>query len=565
MTALTGPGLLLVMATVAWFVGAGRLLMNVISIVMDTLRRDHCGPWHHGLPVRALGDAAQPDWVVPTPNMDRLAARGTVFDQAYCGSHPCAPARRDIYTGRYEFLERGWGPLEDTDLDLPRQVSGPPNCSLSQPDLRVSQLVTDHFHLWEQGAGNYHMGYSGFEFIRGMEADAWATDPIDVPLPSEQFRTSKFERHFRNTEIMRRRGDGSLDESRWFAPQTFGTAVDWLSRNRSRRDFYLHIDSFPPHEPWDPPESLVKLFDPRGYDVDEYFPSVPYSSIQESGLTVDQVRHVQALYAASIVHVDQCLGLLLDALDRYELWDSTLVILTTDHGTYNGSRARLGKLQTHLFDPISHIPLIIAHPSAGHGERRSQLCQLVDLYPTTLAAVGRDIPGSIHGVNLLPVIEEAQASTRNVAISGIFGQSVMVTDGRFVLHQAPNPGNSPLYWYGAQSPRFIRYELGPFEIGKGSLLRRRVLSGPSCPTASWLIDHATDPHESHNLFDERPDIVNRLQQQLVTTLHLCHAPGEQIERLGLSQAEEAIANGTNGGRNDEAIRSDPRPIASHPS
>ncbi len=81
--------------------------MNSIVIVCDTLRRDHCGPYHHGRPLdRVTGDAQQP-WVVPTPNMDRLAEKGIVFDHAYCGSTPCMPARRDIYTGRYEFLERG--------------------------------------------------------------------------------------------------------------------------------------------------------------------------------------------------------------------------------------------------------------------------------------------------------------------------------------------------------------------------------------------------------------------------------------------------------------------------
>jgi len=68
--------------------------------------------------------------VVPTPNMDRLAGRGTVFTNCYCGSTPCMPARRDIYTGRYEFPWRGWGPLDEEDRDLPREVSGPPNRSI---------------------------------------------------------------------------------------------------------------------------------------------------------------------------------------------------------------------------------------------------------------------------------------------------------------------------------------------------------------------------------------------------------------------------------------------------
>ena len=101
--------------------------MNTIVILCDTLRRDHCGAYHHGRPLNECWSAEQPDWVVPTPNMDRLAARGTTFDQAWCGSTPCMPARRDIYTGRHEFLERGWGPLEEDELDLPRQVSGAPN------------------------------------------------------------------------------------------------------------------------------------------------------------------------------------------------------------------------------------------------------------------------------------------------------------------------------------------------------------------------------------------------------------------------------------------------------
>lgn len=506
--------------------------LNVITILCDTLRRDHCGPYHGGRPLAEVTGDEQPDWTVPTPNLDRLAARGTVFDRAWCGSSPCMPARRDLYTGRHEFLFRGWGPLEDDDLDLPRQVSGPPNRSLSHPGTRVSQLVTDHFHLWEQGSGNYHMGYSGFEFIRGMESDAYRTDPIDFSLPAERYRLHKAERHYRNVALIRRGQGGDLDESKWFAPQTFGAAAAWLDRNHTREDFYLHIDSFPPHEPWDPPERFVKQFDPRGYDVPEYFPTAPYDPIADSGLTADQVRHIQALYAASVVHVDECLGLLLDALDRHRLWENTLVIFTTDHGTYNGARGRTGKMQTHQFDPVAHIPLIVAHPDHGHGERRNQLVQLVDLYPTTLAAVGVAIPPERHGVDLLPVLADARAPTRDFAVAGVFGHSVTITDGRWTLHQQPIDGNAPLYWYSHHLPRFLPYAVGPYECLDAENGRRAVRHTPF-PGETWLSDRYADPNELTNLAREAPDQLERMRAALGRTLHWLGAPPEQHARLGL--------------------------------
>jgi arylsulfatase A-like enzyme len=507
--------------------------MNVITILCDTLRRDHCGPYHRGQPVSALGDVNQPDWVVPTPNIDRLAARGTTFDNAWCGSHPCMPARRDLYTGRFEFPFRGWGPLEDTDRDLPREVSGAVNASLARPGIHVSQLVTDHFHLWEQGSGNYHMGYSGFEFIRGIESDNWLTDPIDVRYPSERYRLGKNERHYRNLAILRR-GQNEPAADTYFAHRTFSTAADWLDRNHTWDDFYLHIDSFPPHEPWDPPERLVKLFDERGYDVPEYFPTAAYDLIEKSGYTEDQVRHVQALYAASVVYVDECLGMLLDMLDRHSLWDDTVVILTTDHGTYNGSRRRTGKGQTHLFAPISHIPLIVAHPTAGHGERRDQLVQLVDLYPTTLAALGLPIPEDRHGIDLAPVLADPTATTRDHAVCGRFGGSVSITDGRWMLHHTAVERNEPLYWYSHHLSRFFPIELGPFECLPDDRGRRPVIDLHSWPLdESWLSDLENDPHETRNHAEDRPEELRRLQVALRDMLYEIGAPDEQHDRLGL--------------------------------
>ena len=496
--------------------------MNVISIVCDTLRRDHCGPYHHGKPLNQCGSSEQPNWVVPTPNMDRLATKGTVFDYCWCGSTPCMPARRDIYTGRYEFLERGWGPLEEEDQDLPRLISGSPNQSLSlalKKGHKISYLVSDHFHLWEQGAGNYHMGYSGFDFVRGCESDAYYTDPVDFFCPESE-RDTKTERHHRNIHFIRKQ------ESDYFPAQVFTRASEWLDRNHTHENFYLHIDCFCPHEPWDPPEELVKLFDPEGY-LPGWRGNPPYAPWKDN-YTERELRNIQARYAAQVVLLDRWLGKLLDAIDRNNLWEDTLVIFTSDHGTFNGDHVRVGKLQTHEFDAVGHIPLIIAHPTLGHGERRSQLTQLVDLFPTTLAAIGKPIPEHTHGVNLLLAIESKDAKTRNYAIAGQFGKSVTITDGKWALHQSPVSDNQPLYWYGHCLAKFLYYDLDVFKDGK-----RHVRKCESWPTPTWLSDKSSDPNELVNLADSNPKKLKQMQEALKNMLLEIKAPCEQIQRLGL--------------------------------
>lgn len=507
--------------------------MNAIVVLCDTLRRDHCGAYNpQGLPLNQLWSAQQADWCVPTPNMDRLAARGTTFDHAWCGSTPCMPARRDIYTGRFEFLERGWGPLEDDDRDLPREVSGPPNTSMTAMHDRgdvVSQLITDHFHLWEQGSGNYHMGYTGHQFIRGIESDACRTDflePGAFACPPNQLR-SKSERHYRHVHLTRR------GEHDYTCAKVFDAATTWLDRNHRHERFYLHVDCFPPHEPLDPPDELLRRFWPGGYgSVDpDWHAGWQVAKAARKQFSPERVRFVQALYAANVAFVDQRLGVLLDKMDELGLWDDTLLIFTSDHGTYNGDHSLLGKLQTHQHDAVGHIPFIMCHPSLGHGERRSQLVQLVDIYPTVLAAVGKPCPPDRHGVNLLPTLENPHAPTRNYALTGQFGHSITLTDGRWILHQSPpDPSidaNQPLYWYGHPLARFQPYELGPYADG------RRPARTASWHTPTWLSDLNADPNGLTNLAIKDPDQLQHMQQALRQTLESLQAPAEQRLRLGL--------------------------------
>ena len=154
---------------------------------------------------------------------------------------------------------------------------------------------------------------------------------------------------------------------------------------------------------------------------------------------------------------------------------------------------------------------------------------------TVRAAAGKPAPRperGLHGINLLPVLEEAHARTRDYALAGEYGRSVTLTDGRWILHQSPPDvsagGNQPLRWYGHRLSRYLPYELGPYEQG-----RRAVTNWPVWPTPTWLSDKERDPNELVNLAAQEPGKLKRMQAALVRTLEELGAPPEQKIRLGL--------------------------------
>jgi arylsulfatase len=193
----------------------------------------------------------------------------------------------------------------------------------------------------------------------------------------------------------------------------------------------------------------------------------------------------------------------------------------------------MGKLGTHQYDGCAHIPFVLCHPELGHGQRRDQLVQLMDIYPTVLSAVGRPLPEMpedrpLHGIDLLPLLADSTAATRDCALMGMFGKSVSITDGTWTLHQSPTAENQPLNWYGYHLARFIRYELGPYENG-----RREVVDGMTWPDPTSLHDKAADPNELVNLAEARPDKLAEMQGKLRDELNRLRAPMEQLQRLGL--------------------------------
>ena len=124
--------------------------MKAIMLMFDSLNRHMLQPYGCDSTI--------------TPNFNRLAKHAVTFDNCYVASMPCMPARREIHTGRMNFLHRSWGPLEPFDDSMPE---------ILKENGIYSHLVTDHYHYFEDGGCTYHTRYSSYEFVRGQEGDPW--------------------------------------------------------------------------------------------------------------------------------------------------------------------------------------------------------------------------------------------------------------------------------------------------------------------------------------------------------------------------------------------------------
>ncbi|GAH03866.1 unnamed protein product, partial [marine sediment metagenome] len=204
-----------------------------------------------------------------------------------------------------------------------------------------------------------------------------------------------------------------------------------LELNHDQHDkWFLHIDTFDPHEPWDPPKWYADLYDPdwKGGDVPgiayvntlKESPSEPrmMSTSRKSELSDDEMNHIRALYAGEVTLVDRWVGKLLQKIGDLGLLENTMVIFTTDHGSYHGEHDYLHK-RAHLYEEVAHIPLLMRLPDEM-GDIRGRCNALVqppDLMPTILDFAGAKIPETIQGESLSPIIRREKNQVREVTIS----------------------------------------------------------------------------------------------------------------------------------------------------
>ncbi|MFV0504787.1 MAG: sulfatase [Lachnospirales bacterium] len=360
---------------------------------------------------------------IKMPNFKRLQEKAITFDKNYVGSLPCMPARRELHTGRYNFLHRSWGPIEPFDDSMPEILR---NNGIH------SHLISDHQHYWEDGGATYHTRYSSWEISRGQEGDPWKN------YLEDNQKKDYTDMHIRDE--MNRRYIGK-DESKMPQSVTFNLGLEFLENNHDQDNWFLQIETFDPHEPFFSQDEYKKIFKHEYNGTMKDWP--PYYFVTEGD---DAVEHIRYEYAALLIMCDRYIGKVLDVMDKYNLWEDTMLIVNTDHGYLIGEHDWWSKGIMPTYNEMANTPLFIYDPvSKIKAERRNFLTQTIDIPATLLDFFGLAKPRDMLGMSMLPLIRENKV-TRDYALFGYHEGHVNITDGKYVYMLAPSD-NVKIYNY----------------------------------------------------------------------------------------------------------------------
>jgi len=442
--------------------------MNVIWIVADTLRKDHLGaygnPWIH------------------TPNLDALAARSVRFQRHYAGGFPTMPARADYFTGRWSMSFMGWEPLPQGQMTLAQM--------LMTRGYHTAAVVDTPFYV--RHGMNYDRGFQTFVVIPGQEGG-----PRLGHHEADDVRAAWRHESDRN------------------APRTVQRSMEWLERHYRER-FFLYIDLWDPHEPWDAPAYYSRLYWP---DHDGEVIAPPYARWADvPGFTEERVRRAHAAYCGEVTLVDRWVGQLLEQVELMGLLENTAIVFTSDHGFYFGEHGgRFGKMtfakrpdgrlfqfadeikgeivswdHSPLYEELAAIPLLIYEPGAAPGVC-PHLTSAVDLMPTVLDFLGEEIPPWVEGQSLSSLRHQGGPRGREVTFSSI----PFANSGDFVW-SVDNTRRE--LFCGTETTVTTR---------EWSLLYTLE------PGLSELYHLPTDLKQERNVIADRPEIARELHQLLV--------------------------------------------------
>lgn len=367
--------------------------MNVVVITSDELRAD------------ALGCMGNGD--CRTPRLDSLARGGVIFTNHFTAHGKCVPSRIAMQTGRYSHTD-GYRTIH---LHMPVDQ---PHLLGTLKSMGYESAVFGHNHVWDNAAfwgddnrlgtsyPDYH-SYSRDSFASLLERCWPVEQPGPTSLPVAGLSAHGFDYRGRKTEPL----TGFCDDNR------VEQAIHYLRDVRDRtRPFYLHLNIAAPHPAYGVEEPYFSMYDRDA--IVAYPHDLPQSAPLHmramrrfrtgEDATERAFREVQAVYYGMVTKVDLLVGRVLDEIERQGLYDSSIVLFTSDHGDFAGQYGLVEKWDTALCDCIMRTPLILRAPGLGEGRQVSSLSEHVDLAPTVLELLGTRPEWGVHGQSLLPVL-----------------------------------------------------------------------------------------------------------------------------------------------------------------
>lgn len=372
-----------------------------------------------------------------TPNIDRLAAEGVRFTRTYCQFPICGPSRAAIMSSLYP---EATGIMGNGDSEnFTRAMTGRPSMTeYFRNQGYYAARVSKIYHM--RVPGDITAGVDGPDHpaswddsfnCRGPE---WMSEGSHEHLTNEKLRRDPDEHYNLGFGgafyVVHGEGDGAEQPD----VQAATKAIEILEQPRDK-PFFLAVGLVRPHVPLVAPESF---FEPYPHDTIQLAPrieddqgDIPKSGISKSskgiGLEgkVEAQQKVLSAYYASVSFMDAQVGRILDALDRLDLRQNTIIVFTSDHGYQLGEHDLWQKVSLH--EESTRIPLIISAPGIEPSEPNT-LSEQIDLYPTLAELAGLQIPEHCQGRSLVPAMRDAEIQIRDVAYSVIRGGSMLRTD-----------------------------------------------------------------------------------------------------------------------------------------
>ncbi len=378
-------------------------MKNIVLLITDTFRYDN------------LGERARRP--IRTPMLDKFETeRATAVDKFYMSSFPTVPHRTDIMTGTVGWPHYPWQPIDLSGRNITAQL-------LSEQGY-ATQLICDTPHLFNTRF--QHCFDAAFQH-RGQEGDKpllHLNDEIKIVMPNEKTRPHPSYRGHTLPNTHRWTNRYYQYEAETFSSRTSETTIRWLEENHSSGPFFLWVDFFDPHEPWDPPEYLVKRYDPDYTGPPMIHPNYGLSSL----FTDAELHNLWAHYAGEAELIDRHIGRILQKVEDLELWDDTLVVVLSDHGMSIGEHSRTGKSNIDpndsrywpTYPEINHEMFLIAGGDVPCGQRLDLIAQPMDIMLTLceLAGVTLDPPKPFEGHSFTQALLNGDTQHREYAVTG---------------------------------------------------------------------------------------------------------------------------------------------------